>query len=229
LLLILIFAGKFQRPSFVRFVPIILVVVTFLDLFPVGAFQWLIVTYPEENPPGRLNLINNAIPSSFQYPRTFGKSNISLTPEYSMAPYPTWYYARYWDFFFKYANEERIFESFLGKDKNGRRIYLSTRIDYQTIADFMHDTNKFPGVYEITKYDGENLQLEVESSQEGYLSFIDNWDPFWTVTVDGQPAKMEKLYDTFKSVKIPSGKATIRFNYKPEFFPLAQFRELISN
>lgn len=228
-LLVFIFSSKNKLSVFPRLVPVLLVIITFFDLFPVGAFQWLVVTYPEENPPGRLNLINNAIPSSFKYPRTFGKSNISLTPEYSMGPYPTWYYARYWDFFFKYASEEEIFDSFLGKDSKGRRIYLTPSIDYQTIAGFMKDAEKFHGTYEVTGYDGENLQVEVESSEAGFLSFIDNWDPFWTVKVNGETAKLEKLYDTFKSVKIPAGKSTVRFEYQPEFFPLTRLRELISN
>jgi len=229
LLLVIILSFWKKFPGFSRVIPPILVLVTFFDLFPVGAFQWLVITYPEENPPGRLNLINNAIPSSFRYPRTFGKSNISLTPEYSMGPYPTWYYARYWDFFFKYASEEEIFNSFLGKDNKGRRIFITPSIDYQTIAGFMKDAENFPGTYEVTGYDGENLQVDVESREAGFLSFIDNWDPFWTVKVNDEPAKLEKLFDTFKSVKIPAGKSTIRFEYKPEFFPLKELRELISN
>lgn len=226
ILAIIVTSGKFQRS---RFIPFVLIAVTFLDLFPVGAFQWLIDTYPEQNPPGRLNLINYVIPSSFKFPRTFGKSNISLTPSYSMGPYPTWYYARYWDFFFKYANEERIFESFLGKDNKGQRVFLTSAIDYKTIAAFMNDSSSFPGTYQVNSYDGENLQLEVEISQAGYVSFIDNWDPFWTVTVNGQPAKLEKLYDTFKTVKVPSGKSIVKFEYKPELFPIKQFQALISN
>ena len=228
-LLVFIFSSRNKLSVFPRLVPALLVIVTFFDLFPVGAFQWLVVTYPEENPPGRLNLINNAIPSSFKYPRTFGKSNISLTPEYSMGPYPTWYYARYWDFFFKYAPEEEIFNSFLGKDNKGRRIYLTPVIEYKTIAGFMKDAEAFPGTYEVTEYDGENLQVEVESTEAGYLSFIDNWDPFWTAKVNGETAKLEKLYETFKSVKIPAGKSTVRFEYRPEFFPLTRLSELISN
>jgi hypothetical protein len=211
------------------FVPYVLIAVTFFDLFPVGAFQWLIDTYPEENPPGRLNLIGYVIPSSFNYPRTFGKSNISLTTSYSMGPYPTWYYARYWEFFFKYSNEERIFESFLGKDNKGLRVFLTSAIDYKTIAEFMSDASGFSGSYHVDSYDGENLQLEIESSQDGYVSFIDNWDPFWTVTVNGKSAPIEKLYDTFKSTKIPAGKSIVRFEYKPELFPIKQFMSLISN
>jgi hypothetical protein len=135
----------------------------------------------------------------------------------------------YWDFFFKYASEEEIFNSFLGKDNKGRRIFITPSIDYQTIAGFMKDAENFPGTYEVTGYDGENLQVDVESREAGFLSFIDNWDPFWTVKVNDEPAKLEKLFDTFKSVKIPAGKSTIRFEYKPEFFPLKELRELISN
>jgi len=146
-----------------------------------------------------------------------------------MAPYPTWYFARYWNFFFKYSNEEQIFESFLGKDSKGQRIFLTSSINHQTIADFMSDSKQFPGTYEVTKYDGENLQVEIETDTEGYLSFIDNWDPFWTVKVNDQPFKLEKLFDTFKSVKIPAGKSKVRFEYKPELFPIKQFLTLISN
>jgi hypothetical protein len=206
----------------------VIVIIVLLDLFPVGAYQWVIDIIPETNPPGKLNIKNYTIPSSFQYPRTFSKTNISITPAFSVGPYPTWYFNRYTEFFYQFINEADNRDIFLGRDKFARRVYLTTGIDQKAISDFLGDAEAFPGTVEIVKYDGEILDVQVESSQEGYLSFIDNWDPFWQVSVNGKPEKLEILFGTFKSVKIHPGVSNVRFEYKPSLFPISQLQKAMS-
>ena len=53
----------------------------------------------------------------------------------------------------------------------------------------------------------------------GHLSFIDNWDYGWKVYVDGNPAKMELLFGTFKSVRVPPGRHRVEFCYQPGLLP----------
>jgi hypothetical protein len=47
------------------------------------------------------------------------------------------------------------------------------------------------------------------------LSFLDSWYPGWTVTVDGNPAKMLKVNECFKGVVVPAGSHEVAFTFNP--------------
>lgn len=211
----------------IKFLFITYFLICILNLWPIGAFQWMIDIIPENNPPRVLNIAEKVIPFSFNFPRTYGKTNISISPAFSIGPSPDWYFESYFSFFYDHSFEEIERDILLGRDKNGNRLFLSSKNNYETVKEFLNDSSMFGGAIDIQIYNGELLDLKIESNQEGYLNFIDNWDPFWIVKVNGQTAELEKLFKTFKSVKIPSGKSTILFEYKPEFFPLEQIKQLI--
>jgi len=52
----------------------------------------------------------------------------------------------------------------------------------------------------------------------GFLSFIDNWDPDWEARVNGVPACVLQLFDTFKAVKLPPGVHRIEMSYRPRLW-----------
>jgi hypothetical protein len=213
--------SRFQIPIF----GIVFFAVSIIDLFPIGAYQWLIDIIPEENPPRRINIAEQIDPQSFHFSRTIGKTNISITPRFSVGPSPDWYFRSYVQFFQDHAFEYEYRDILLGQDKSAKRIFFSNRIDQTTIKEFVEDSLTVDASYNLLEYNGEVLELDVSSSQDGYLSFIDNWDPFWTVQINGQPAALLKLFDTFKSVAIPAGRSIVRFQYSPQLFPLAQLTQ----
>ncbi len=194
--------------------------VVIADLAPIGANQWPIAIIPEENPPGRLNLAEKVIPRSFLFPRTIGKTNISITPVFSYGTFSTWYFREYTTFFNNHQFERERLEELMGAHEPARKIYLSRSINHNTVADFLSETAAFPGAFQVDYYDGEVLVVEVDARESGYLSFIDNWDPFWTAGLDGEPREIELLFGTFKSVRIPAGKSSISFVYRPQLLPL---------
>ena len=55
----------------------------------------------------------------------------------------------------------------------------------------------------------------VENDVEGYLTFVDNWAPGWIVIVNDNQVKLEKLFNTYKSVKLNSGINKVLFKYIP--------------
>ena len=70
----------------------------------------------------------------------------------------------------------------------------------------------------VTVYDGDELVMTVNSLKKGYCSFIDNWDPDWTAKRNGQHIEIERLFYTFKSVKINHGTNRIEFRYSLPIF-----------
>jgi hypothetical protein len=226
-ILVIIKKGLFSR-RVASTIPVIFFALCMVDLWPIGAFQWPLDIIPEENPPGRLNIADEIIPQSFLYPRTLGKTNISITPKFSVGPSPDWFFKSYVEFYKKYSVENVARDTLLGREKNAQKLYLTSNIDYQKVEQFLIDGKQFTGTITVNKYDGEILDVQVESTLDGYLSFIDNWDPFWQVSVNGKPEKLDILFGTFKSVKIHPGISTVRFEYKPALFPISQLQKAMS-
>ena len=69
---------------------------------------------------------------------------------------------------------------------------------------------------EVETYTGETLTLTVTTTDPGYLSFIDNWDPDWEVLINDQEAEILLLFNTFKSIYLPPGINDIIFQYHPQ-------------
>lgn len=57
--------------------------------------------------------------------------------------------------------------------------------------------------------------MQIETNRAGYLSFIDNWDPNWTATVNGERVQVEKLFGTFKAIHLDPGSSQVVFRYSP--------------
>jgi len=102
---------------------------------------------------------------------------------------------------------------------DGTRLFVSTRIDHSSAKEFFEDSDRTvhlakPRVV-VQAYDGEQLMLQVSIGSPVFLSFIDNWDPDWVARVNGQPVEIEKLFGTFKSVRLAAGISMVEFTYRP--------------
>ena len=47
------------------------------------------------------------------------------------------------------------------------------------------------GVWRVPPILGDTLRVELETGSPAWLSYIDNWDPNWTATVNGQPVTID--------------------------------------
>ena len=156
---------------------------------------------------------------SFHVPRKNVYDTLSLNDAFSVGVLEFWDFYRYVQFLDKQKNDRPALEQLLGI-RDGKKIYFSKRIDYATARDFLRDASGFSPAptYTVMAYTGEELALDVSLPSSSYLSFIDNWDPDWTVEVDGLPASLEILLGTFKSVALPAGRHRVRFLYRPKGF-----------
>tara|TARA_Y100000389_G_scaffold199798_1_gene238885 strand:- start:1673 stop:3814 length:2142 start_codon:yes stop_codon:yes gene_type:complete len=119
------------------------------------------------------------------------------------------------------ANDIELVKFFYGVSRDSKRIFLSKSLNHNNIISFINDSIKFEKINNtkinilIEKYDGNKLQLEIYSKNEGWLSYIDNWDYGWIAIVNGEKAQISKLLGSYKSIKIKKGFSKVKFQYKP--------------
>ena len=102
--------------------------------------------------------------------------------------------------------------------RDGRKIFFSGTIKHPTVQAFLRDSARYQNWGELVSYTGDELRWEINAPNEGYLSFIDNWDRGWKVFVDEKVANIELLFGTFKSVRLAPGRHRVRFCYQPSLF-----------
>ena len=73
---------------------------------------------------------------------------------------------------------------------------------------------------QIITYAPEQVVIDVNTSQAGYLVLTDAYYPGWTATIDGQPAEIERADIMFRAVKVPAGQHRVEMRYQPLSFTL---------
>ena len=196
----------------------VLILVAVLEMRPVGTHIW---TYQGKTQKNRVYLGNIAKvnEASFRFRRTDHFCSIPLQPNFSAGIIENWYFERYVKFLKETEDELQARKTLLGV-QDGRRIFFSESIQHATVQSFLRDAQRYPQTGRLVSYTGEELQWDIQTPIAGYLSFIDNWDSGWKVSVDGEPAEIELLFGTFKSVRLAPGQHRVRFYYKPSIlFP----------
>jgi hypothetical protein len=72
----------------------------------------------------------------------------------------------------------------------------------------------------ILSYSPEQIVIDVNAPQPGYLVLTDAYYPGWTATVDGRPAEIERADIMFRAVKIPSGQHRVEMRYQLQSFSI---------
>ncbi|MBN1104624.1 MAG: hypothetical protein JXL84_14500, partial [Deltaproteobacteria bacterium] len=213
------------------------------DVHPVGSTQWMLPAPVDYGGDRGILKIQDAVKESFYKPRIRHYYTITL-PKSNTGWILYWYYKRYMDFEHRFLGdvggvidpkgivqygvpigvgklafgwEMDAYLHFMGM-KDGRRIFLSRRIDHKSIHAFLEDargTENHRNTYEVEYYDGDRLRLRVEARDTLFVNFIDNWDPDWHVWVDGKEVALKHLFGTFKAVRVSPGLWQVDFKYRP--------------
>jgi hypothetical protein len=197
-----------------------------VDMWPMSAFMWWNGThYVSEDQRRPADIVTRVFRESFNTQRdlTFVENAISLTPTYRVNYSNDWYFSFYRDFYLAHESEPQARERLLGVT-DGQRVFFSRSIEYKTIKDFLNDVDSNPFEYSLQKFNGDRLELKIDVPEDGYISYIDNWDPEWKAYVDGQVMPVEKLFSTFKSVRVLKGSSKVIFSYEPDIFGLSNWR-----
>ena len=119
-------------------------------------------------------------------------------------------------------NEIRLVKLFYGVSDEAKKIFLSESIKHNNIISFINDSIRFESINKfdlkilIDQYDGNNLELDIFSEKDCWLSFIDNWDKKgWVAIINGEKVSIYKLLNSYKSIKIKKGFSKVKFQYKP--------------
>jgi hypothetical protein len=225
-------AGRLQKLS--RVLPnaaaVLLLGLSAVDLHPVGAEQWSVPFQPEYCF-RKVLCFDRVLRESFRLPRCRTYNMVCL-PNGNVGWVLNWYFERYIRFdrrvydgrgfpgFNKVVNADELpyYQRLMGME-DGQRLFVSSSIEHATIKDFVLDaaatTARVKPQLRIQAYDGDNLSLTVATPRAVHLTFIDNWDPDWIVTVNGQTSVPEMLLGTFKSVRLGPGVSAVQFSYRP--------------
>ncbi len=205
---------------------IVLAVSAFADLsLAGGARQWV---YPNIYGPKRITpKFAKYIPAAFYIHRVRSYYTLKF-PHFNVGVIQQWYFQDYLEFYQRAFDEfgniihpEKVagFNELMGVDR-AKLLFVSKGIDHATIEEFLVDSKKmetFPNgpKFDLLHYDGDILLFNLTNSEPGYVSFIDNWDPDWKAYVNGREVPIEKLFNTFKSIRVEPGFNEVRFSYEP--------------
>ena len=111
---------------------------------------------------------------------------------------------------------EEVFH-FFAMDNEAKRIFFTDSNKYKSISDFVENSkiNQDNVLIEKIFYNGDKIILKVNSMKNGWISFIDNWDPSWVAKLNKNEIKIEKVFNTYKSIKIEKGQSIIEMEYLP--------------
>jgi hypothetical protein len=128
----------------------------------------------------------------------------------------SWHFQRYVDFLNQTDDQDLDRQVLLGQD-GGQLFFFTKELTHQDIRSFLDDHQRTNDqiVYKVIKYSGDEVILEISSSEDTFLSYIDNWDPNWKAYLDEEETEITLLFGTFKSVNLPSGDHQVRFFYQP--------------
>lgn len=205
-----------KNKGFLVAVPIVLVVMTTIEMRHVGAHMW---TNKRQADSKRFRLnVPKLDEMSFNFRRTENTDTIPLGHNFNTGILENWYFERYVRFFTDASKELQARRVLLGV-QDGTKLFFSESIAHPTIEAFLRDAWRYrKNTPKVLSYTGDELILEFNAPANGYLSFIDNWDYGWKAFVDGKEEKIELLFGTFKAVKLSPGMHRVRFSYQPGWF-----------
>lgn len=152
---------------------------------------------------------------AFHNVRVSKKGTAASTPFFGAGlSSPNWYFGNYVRFYHASQKEMQNRNILLGQ-VTGHKIFFSESLKHSTIHSFLMDAQRFRKPGQLTHYDGDVLVWTIDAPQKGYLTFIDNIDPYWNVYVNGEKKILEALFGTFKSVYLKPGPNQVEFRYEP--------------
>ncbi len=68
---------------------------------------------------------------------------------------------------------------------------------------------------EVVVYETDYVQVQTGASQPAYLVLSDTYYPGWEAAVDGKPAPIHRANSLFRAVRVPEGRHTVEFRFRP--------------
>ena len=92
------------------------------------------------------------------------------------------------------------------------------QVDYRStvlLASGEDKTERRPGSARIASYANTHIVIDADAPDGGWLVLTDIWHPWWSATVDGAPATIERADVAFRAVRLEPGRHRIEFRFEP--------------
>jgi hypothetical protein len=213
------------------FVVCVLLLFNTLEVAPVGILQWS-EPYNSGMACRQEFNVKALLSQAALTPRYFaGGHSINPSPDHGLTTLPSWYFERYSAFLGSMGlsgerpsgadevTKVRGFAKFMGME-DGQRLFFVKGVEHASIPSFLADAEavlKSGSQVQILDYSGDAMRARVAATCDGYLVFVDNWDPDWRGEVDGRRAAVERVFGTFKAIQVKAGSHVVQFAYRPFF------------
>ncbi len=81
-------------------------------------------------------------------------------------------------------------------------------------------TNENSGTVEFTSYTPKDIKFHTQAATPTVLLLNDQYDPHWSVTVDGKPAPLLRANFIMRGVWLPAGEHSVEFHFRLPVKPL---------
>ena len=189
-------ARKWQRASLWRSIALVVfVAISMREMFYISNYQWM-------HPPSKKIPVNfdplALLRANFENPRSISGSATLSYPslQYGVGLIPNWGFSRHVNVHLRYfkpdgqprpeisAVEAAAAKRFFGADEKAERIFFTQRLGHESPLQFLRDADELASIaqnsYQVDYYDGDRLQLTIAVTEPCWLTFVDNWDPYWT-------------------------------------------------
>lgn len=79
----------------------------------------------------------------------------------------------------------------------------------------------------LSRYENTEVEIDVTTTQAGFIVLNDIWHPWWQAEVDGVATQILKANVLFRAVQIPVGSHKIKFSFRPVEGALAELRDRV--
>ncbi|MCE5185853.1 MAG: YfhO family protein [Planctomycetaceae bacterium] len=191
----------------------VLFVVAAVEMWPVGTRAWSSLQTMSSKP--QSIDIDSFYSKAFRNLRANRPGTATSSPVFGTGlSSPNWYFNNYVGFYHATEKDKKNQDILLGA-VNGQKVFFSKSTKHPSIRSFLVDALGFSNPGQLVSYNGDVLVWKIDAPQDGYLSFIDNADPYWNVYVNGEKKRLERLFGTFKSVYLSKGTHRVEFRYEP--------------
>ena len=161
-----------------------------------------------------------------EYFRDDRSFNINYPDNYGYEPHTK----NFMKYFKRYNGEKQInitdtqlkkVKYFYGVSNEAKKIFFTKKLHTEDIILLVNDSinyekeSNFESKILIKKYNGNNLEIELFTNKDGWLNFVDNWDPDWIAYLNNNKVEIFKSLGSYKSIKIKKGFSKVKFQYKP--------------
>jgi len=230
---------NFQKKKLYLFISIILL--TSFEQFTNANLQWGLDKWKTPNTESKYSALKN-LNDNFNKPRIktiVHGNNYFRDDAFTINNFLNWgnknHNILFWKYYDKHGTlnsylnyrDTKNLEMFFGLNDDNKKIFFSDNILYKNPISFVEDSLNFEKQHitrvNILNFTNNSITIQFISNIDGWLSYIDNFDPFWTAKLNDRNIKLYKLMNTYKSIEFNSGENIIIFKYEPFNFKKKYF------